>query len=78
MSSAHNVMKRALDLNLHGIVDLLIAGYVDYKLELKLLDLLLLMYTKGRWLSRRSRPFIRWSGMGCCPMSRTAIGFFGV
>ncbi|KAF8394005.1 hypothetical protein HHK36_020207 [Tetracentron sinense] len=47
MRSAYSVMERAISVDLHGIVDVLVDGYVSSEASIKLLDLLLWIYTKG-------------------------------
>ncbi|KAF5948161.1 hypothetical protein HYC85_014118 [Camellia sinensis] len=46
MGSAYSVMERVISVDLHGIVDVLIDGYVNAEVSIKLLDLLLWLYTK--------------------------------
>lgn len=49
MRSAYWVMERVISVDMHGIVDVLIGEYVFAKVSIKLLDLLLWVYTK-KWL----------------------------
>lgn len=46
MRSAYWVVERVVCVNMHGIVDVLVDGYVGSEVSVKLLDLLLWVYTK--------------------------------
>ncbi|KAF5180933.1 Pentatricopeptide repeat-containing protein [Thalictrum thalictroides] len=66
MRSAYWVMEKAVQVDLHGIVDVFIDGHVKPEVSIKLLDLLLWIFTlKGRYLLLEMRE------RGCNPSDIT-------
>ena len=46
MRSAYSVVERVISVDMHGIVDVSVDEYVGYEVSVKLLNLLLWVYTK--------------------------------
>ncbi|KAL0910455.1 hypothetical protein M5K25_021440 [Dendrobium thyrsiflorum] len=67
MKAAYSVADRALTFGLHGIVDLLIGKYVNSDVTIKLLNLLLWMYTKCSMVERAMSTFRKMMDNGFLP-----------